>query len=221
MKNPTDVELAGVDSLKAIGVSLALDGKLEERQDVHIQAALLYTTKFGARRVRVHNLSLGVATELHNVFKSADMDCIMNLIMRQTVQKVFVTPLKAIREQASAKCVKILTAYRTHCATASSAGQLILPESLKLLPIYLLCMVKSRAFRGGKPVPPDLRVYTMRILNQIGVPESAAYMYPSLYDVTNFDPSIGSMNEFGIIILPPQVRVSADRMNSAGVYLAG
>jgi protein transport protein SEC24 len=221
MKNPTDVELAGIDSLKAIAVSIGLEGKLDERQDVYVQAALLCTTKYGSRRVRVHNLCLGVASQLHNVFKSADMDTICNLLMRQNVQKVFIQPLKTIRDTAILRCVKILTAYRTHCAVASAPGQLILPESLKLLPLYTLCLLKSRAFRGGKTVPPDLRVFTMRLINQLGVPESVLYMYPNLYDVTAFDPSVGERNEFGILILPPLIRVSSDRMNPAGVYLAG
>jgi protein transport protein SEC24 len=221
MKNPTDVELAGIDSLKAIGVLLQHDGKLDERQDVYIQAALLYTTQYGQRRVRVHNLSLGIASQLSTVFKSAEMDTTLNLIMRQTVQKAFLSPLKNIRDQASQRCIKILTAYRTNCAANSSSGQLILPEALKLMPLYTLCLLKSRAFRGGKPVHPDARVYTMRLINQLGVPELVTYVYPTLYDVSLYDPMIGELNEHNLTILPPVLRVSADRMNPAGVYLAG
>lgn len=221
MKNSTDVELAGIDSLKAFGVALQHDGKLDERQDVHIQAALLYTTQYGNRRVRVHNLCLGVASQLSLVFKCADVDSSINLILRSTVQKAFVTPLKTILEQASQRCVKILTAYRTHCAASTSPGQLILPESFKLLPLYTLCMLKSRAFRAGKPVSPDYRVYTMRLINQLGVSETIAYMYPSMYDMTNFDPAVGERNEHGLVILPPVIRVSAERMRTQGIYLVG
>lgn len=48
------------------------------------------------------------------------------------------TPLSQIREQVTNVCVNILHSYRKFCATVSSSGQLILPEALKLLPLYTL-----------------------------------------------------------------------------------
>ena len=221
MKNATDVEVAGIDSLSAYGIGIAHDGKLDERSDVYVQAALLYTTSDGHRRVRVHNLMIGIASQLSNVFRNAEMDTIMNFWTRAVVQETFVTPLKAIRDKLSQRCIKILAAYRSHCAASSSPGQLILPESLKLLPLYTLCLLKSRAIRGGKLVPSDLRVYTMKLLNSLGVAETVAYFYPKLYDVTHYDPKYGQPNEFGLVQLPPIIRVSAERLNPAGVYIAG
>ncbi|KAJ3332353.1 COPII coat Sec23p-Sfb3p heterodimer component, partial [Kappamyces sp. JEL0680] len=58
MKNATDIECAGIDSLKSFACVLKHEGKLDERQDSFVQAALLYTTADGHRRVRVHNLAL-------------------------------------------------------------------------------------------------------------------------------------------------------------------
>jgi protein transport protein SEC24 len=40
-----------------------------------------------------------------------------------------------------------LFAYRRHCAQAANPGQLILPEALKLLPLYCLALTKFPAFR--------------------------------------------------------------------------
>eukprot|EP00842_Homolaphlyctis_polyrhiza_P001198 jgi/Hompol1/2079/HPOL_003785-RA len=82
MKNSTDVEFAGIDSLKAIGVALKHDGKLDEKLDTHIQAALLYTTAEGQRRVRVHNLSLANTSQLANVFRFAEMDTSINFFCK-------------------------------------------------------------------------------------------------------------------------------------------
>ena len=39
-------------------------------------------------------------------------------------------------------CIDILHVYRKKCASATSSGQLILPESLKLLPLYTLSLLK-------------------------------------------------------------------------------
>ena len=45
---------------------------------------------------------------------------------------------------------QILACYRKNCSTPAPMGQLILPESMKLLPLYANCVVKSDALQGGK-----------------------------------------------------------------------
>lgn len=49
--------------------------------------------------------------------------------------------------------IDMLYAYRKYCAAHSSAGQLILPESMKLLPLYLSVVNKLAAFVVNKPAP--------------------------------------------------------------------
>lgn len=51
--------------------------------------------------------------------------------------------------QLDGECVRILAAYRKHCASSASPGQLILPESFKVLPLYMLGLKKSAAMRRG------------------------------------------------------------------------
>ena len=46
--------------------------------------------------------------------------------------------------------VKITEKIRKNCASPSSAGQLILPECMKLLPLYTNCLMKSDALSGGR-----------------------------------------------------------------------
>lgn len=65
------------------------------------------------------------------------------------VAQAYETSLKDVREQYTNVCTNVLTSYRKHCASASSPGQLILPESCKLFPIYALSLLKNKAFRGG------------------------------------------------------------------------
>ena len=57
--------------------------------------------------------------------------------------------LPAVRDQVLASTAKMLTAYRKLCAAQIEAGQLILPESMKILPVYTLGLLKSAAFRAG------------------------------------------------------------------------
>ena len=59
---------------------------------------------------------------------------------------------KAVKDHLINNCAHILACYRKNCASPSSAGQLILPECMKLLPLYTNCLVKSDAIAGGADV---------------------------------------------------------------------
>ncbi|CAG8524509.1 10789_t:CDS:10 [Ambispora leptoticha] len=219
MRNSTDLELAGIDSDKAFGALLKYDGKLDEKSDAFIQCALLYTTSTGERRVRTHNLSIPVTTLLGNVFRHADMDTTVNFLAKQAVSNTVTKPLREIRDQLTDKCVKILMSYRRHCASASSAGQLILPEAFKLFPLYTLTMLKSKALRGGGNLTSDIRVHFMRLIKSIGVAESIVLFYPRMFPVHNLPEKIGYPDEHGRVKLPPSIRVSISRLESGGAYL--
>ena len=149
MKNATDIECAGIDSLKTFGISLKHDGKLSEKNLVYVQAALLYTTIDGFRRVRVHNTAFSVTSQLSILFRGSSLETSFCLLTREMVQKAVSMPLSTIRTDLTDRIIKILVSYRANCASPSSPGQLILPESFKLGPITALTLLKTRAFRLG------------------------------------------------------------------------
>jgi protein transport protein SEC24 len=83
MSNYTDVELAGIDEDKAIAISMKHDGKLEDDRGVSFQAALLYTTKDGRRRVRVHNLNIPVTEHIADVFRQGDHEATVSFLAKK------------------------------------------------------------------------------------------------------------------------------------------
>jgi protein transport protein SEC24 len=82
MKGTTDLELAGIDSEKALAIHVKHDGKLENNVEAGFQCALLYTTAFGQRRIRVHNLAIQTCTTLDQVFRFAEMDTTLNFMAK-------------------------------------------------------------------------------------------------------------------------------------------
>ncbi|KAG0317714.1 COPII coat Sec23p-Sfb3p heterodimer component [Dissophora globulifera] len=222
MKNSTDLELAGLDSEKAFGVLVKHDGKLDEKTEASFQVALLYTTADGRRRVRVHNFSTPITTLLGNVFRWADMDTTINFLSKGAISQALSKPLNEVREALTEKCVKILSAYRRNCASSTAPGQLILPESFKLFPLYTLALLKSKMLRAGRDIHSDLRVSQMRMIKSMGVSESIVFFYPRMVAVHAMtdDGKVGVVNPMsGRVFLPPLVRVSYARLNPAGAYL--
>jgi protein transport protein SEC24 len=90
MKNSTDIELAGIDQDKAIAFIVKHDEKLDTKLDASFQCAMLYTTAAGQRRVRVINLSLPVTDNIGSVFRSAQMDVTLNLLMKQGINLLYI-----------------------------------------------------------------------------------------------------------------------------------
>lgn len=55
--------------------------------------------------------------------------------------------LQAAKEGAMREAVDVLNSYRKNCSGQSGPGQLVLPERLKLAPLYILALSKTPTFR--------------------------------------------------------------------------
>ena len=62
--------------------------------------------------------------------------------------------LKKARDTLQTTCVEALYEYRVACAARSPPGQLILPESIKLLPLLVLGAFKGSLLRSASPQAP-------------------------------------------------------------------
>lgn len=150
MSNTTDIELGSIDCDKGVAVEIKHDDKLTEEEGVYIQVALLYTSCSGQRRLRVLNLSLKTCSQMADLYRSCDLDTLINFFAKQSVYKLLENNPKAVKDNIVNRGAQILANYRKNCASPSSSGQLILPECMKLMPLYVNCLLKSDALSGGE-----------------------------------------------------------------------
>lgn len=179
----SDVEVACVNAGNSMAVELRYDDKLSENEFAVIQVAILYTSVSGERRVRCHNMALPTCTTVADVFRSACCDSLMNLLVRQSIasMKSGEHSAQQIKEGLIQRTVKILTSYRRHCAQpGSSLGQLILPEALKLLPVYLTGALKCDAIDGGPEMAPDDKAFAQIRTLGANIRNLQAIIYPKL-----------------------------------------
>lgn len=121
------------------------------------------------------------------------------------------SPVKSVRDTLITQCAQILACYRKNCASPSSAGQLILPECMKLLPVYLNCVLKSDVLQPGAEVTTDDRAYVRQLVTSMDVAETNVFFYPRLLPLTKSP--IESTTE------PPAVRASEERLSNGDIYL--
>ncbi|XP_062269997.1 protein transport protein Sec24C isoform X2 [Platichthys flesus] len=209
MSNTTDVELAGLDCDKAVTVEFKHDDKLSEETGALMQCAVLYTSCSGQRRLRVHNMAVNCCSQLADLYRNCETDTIINFFSKYAFRGVLTNQTKAVRDTLINQCAQILACYRKNCASPSSAGQLILPECMKLLPVYLNCVLKSDVLLPGADVSLDDRAYLRQLISGMDVSETHVFFYPRLLPLIKLESES----------LPMAVRDSEERLSKGGVYI--
>ncbi|WOL01376.1 protein transport protein Sec24-like [Canna indica] len=209
---PTDIDLPGIDCDKTIMVTFKHDDKFQDNAECAFQCAVLHTTVYGQRRIRVINLSLPCTNMLSSLFRSADLDTQFACFLKQAASSIPMSPLSQVREQIINLCINILYAYRKFCATVSSSGQLILPEALKLLPLYTLALSKSIGLQNDGRL--DDRSYWVSRVASLSISLAIPLVYPrmiSIHDLTTREDD-GSL-------LSSNIPLSSEHINDDGIYL--
>lgn len=212
MSNVSDMEIAAIDCDKSVALEIKHDDKLVPEEGVLIQVALLYTSSEGVRKLRVHNLSFQCTSQMQEIYRYCELDTLINYLSKQCAFKLLENSPKTIKDALISKTATILATYRKHCASpGSSIGQLILPECLKLLPLYVNSLIKCDAISGGPEIAVDDRSFAIYCTQIMDIPTSVVYFYPHLISLHDVDPDADD--------LPVQMRCSFEKFRPEGVYL--
>lgn len=211
MSTTTDIELGNIDCDKAVTVEIKHDDKLKEDDIAFFQCALLYTDWCGQRRLRVHNLALNCSTKYQDLYRSCEIDTITAFFSKSIAKASLTMSYKSIREAFIHQCAVVLACYRKQCSQQSPPGQLILPENLKLLPMYANCLLKSDALLSPPIVSLDEKCWLLYSLLATPTSQTGAFFYPRMYSLHDVD--VGGKG------LPPVMRCTGQKLQDNGVYL--
>uniref|UniRef100_A0A4W5REA6 SEC24 homolog D, COPII coat complex component n=1 Tax=Hucho hucho TaxID=62062 RepID=A0A4W5REA6_9TELE len=209
MNNTTDVEMAAVDCDKAVTVEFKHDDTLSEETGALMQCALLYTTISGQRRLRIHNLSLNCSAQLSELYKSCETDALINFFTKSAYRAMLNQPLKTVRENLVNQAAHMLACYRKNCASPSAASQLILPDAMKVFPVYLNSLLKTGPLVGSAELSTDDRAHQRLSTTAMGVEDTQLLLYPRLIPLVRIS----------VDVVPTPVRCSEERLTDAGMFL--
>lgn len=168
--------------------------------DACVQCAILFTDSAGRRRIRVHTSFATKTSVLQDVFRHADVDAVASFLSKKAASAVLVggTSFTKACDALTEKTAQMLYVYRKFCTTASLSGQLILPEALKVLPVMMLGLTKSAAFRksalsvqSGDAVSVDERAATLSFLISAAPAEVSAMCYPRMWEIQEIGDVVG------------------------------
>ncbi|XP_076684300.1 protein transport protein Sec24AB isoform X1 [Andrena cerasifolii] len=211
------LSLPNVNPDAGFGMQISIEENLSDVQNVCFQAALLYTSSKGERRIRVHTLCLPVVSTLSDVLHSADQQCIVGLLSKMAVDRSQQSSLSDARDALINVAIDVLSAYKL--TQTAAAGGLLVPGSLKLLPLYIISLFKCLAFRSGTSTRLDDRVFAMCQLKTLPLFQLIQMIYPDLYPVHALEDRNSKDIDGKLCPQPPRLHLSAEKIHSRGAFL--
>jgi len=211
------LSLPNINPDAGFGIQVSVEEALTDTNTACFQAALLYTSGKGERRIRVHTLCLPVTPNMHEVIQGADQEAVVSLLAKMAVDRSLAASLSEAREALVTAVTDALGAYR---ATLSSPGAgLEAPLSLRLMPLLVLALLKHPALRSGLSTKLDERSYAMTQLKCLPLSQLITSLYPDLYAVHQLTDEGAIEQEEVVIPQPARLPLSAEHIDSSGVYL--
>ncbi|KAG9093067.1 COPII subunit [Ceratobasidium sp. UAMH 11750] len=187
---------------------------------VVMQTAVLHTTSFGERRIRVVTLALPTTSNVSELYASADQVAIATYLANKAVERSLSSKLDDARDAVTNKLVDILGTYKSTMTAAGSgaSAQLATSDNLKFLPLLCLGLIKHVGLRQSAQIPPDLRAYAQALLATLPSQQLMAYIHPAFYSLHNMPAECGTVGEHGII-MPPCLPLTSERLERHGLFL--
>lgn len=204
MRGADLLALPGVDSDKAFAFELKNDESLLTQATVSIQAALLYTTSSGERRIRVHTTCIPVTQSIGELFERVNVNAITNLLAKQAIIGVYKEGFEKAREFIRNRCVALLRTHRGALAKQQASPS----TELNVLPLMTLGLLKNGAFKEGAELRTDARAYLLASMYTMGIVEMETFVRPRMLPVHDMQDGVGLAKERAIA--PPPPAASAD-----------
>lgn len=221
MKNVDLMSVPVVDSESSFAAEFQLEKRelpAEIRQMV-VQAALLYTTSTGERRIRVFTHALPVSNSVPHIVRSIHLPSALALSAKAASVRATTVQLSEVRESLIEQCAAMMKGS----ATASAALGLSLPPNLADLPLWTLGLTKSDAFNGATTTPKltmDERVAALTLLRSGSIRLIQRFVAPLFIALHTLSPTDGLPDPAtGQIGIPQALLPSSEKIERHGVYL--
>ncbi|XP_026113373.1 protein transport protein Sec24B-like isoform X2 [Carassius auratus] len=212
------LSLANVNPDSGFAVQMSIEESLADTSLACFQAALLYTSSKGKRRIRVHTLCLPVVSQLSEVFAGADIQAITCLLANMAIDRSISSSLSDARDALVNAVVDCLTSYRANGSNIQPSG-LIAPAALRLFPLYVLALLKQKALRTGTSTRLDERVFSMCELKSQPLQQIMSMVHPDLYRIDNMTEQAALHLNDSVIPQPPLLQLTAEKLTREGAFL--
>ncbi|TSN86039.1 Protein transport protein Sec24C [Bagarius yarrelli] len=206
--------MAALDPHTALAFEFTHCKSLDETRGVAIQAVLSYSGFKGERRTRVHTVTLACSRSLIDTFRTSQAETLLTFYCKKMYCMALQRPLQCLREELQTEITEALACYRKHCSTTSvSPGQLVMPQFLKTLPVYINSLRKSEVLLPGLRSSVHQRLQLRSITVSMDTRSTAAQLYPLVL------PLLVNAEGDSVPSMDVTLRCSASSLQSDHLYL--
>ncbi|XP_035982985.1 protein transport protein Sec24B [Fundulus heteroclitus] len=212
------LSLANVNPDSAFAVQMSIEDSLADSSLACFQAALLYTSSKGKRRIRVHTLCLPVVSQLSDVYAGADVQAITCLLANMAIDRSISSSLSDARDALVNAVMDFVSAYKSSVSNLQQSG-VVVPAAMRLFPLYILALLKQKALRTGTSTRLDERTFAMCEFKTQPLPQLMRMLHPDLYRLDNMsDQGALHLNDT-VVPQPHLLHLSAERLSRDGAFL--
>ncbi|XP_075734980.1 protein transport protein Sec24A-like [Rhipicephalus microplus] len=174
----------------------------------------------GKRRIRVHTLCLPVTAMLQDILGSVDQEAVKGMLCKMAVDRSLSSSVVDAREAMVNACLDLIQAFKTTLSSGQAAALgLPIPHCARLVPLYVLALMKHTAFRVGISTKLDERVFAMEQMKMMPLSYLTTYIYPALYPLHMLDDQDALELEDGTLVCqPPRLQLSFENIDRHGCY---
>ena len=189
--------LPNCTSDSTFAIDLQYEDSFLSSEVVTVQAALLYTSSAGERRIRVHTMVVPVTQSLSEMVYSMDTDAAFNVLSKQAVEIACKTGFQNARDQVQNTAQMMYKACRAgqvhgqYGYQAQPQQEIEIPPPLLLVPCLAMSLQKNPVLRGGQDMRLDDRAYYHQRLLNMDVEDSKAFIYPRLFRIDDMTDDVG------------------------------
>jgi len=175
-----------------------------------IQSALLYTNSNGERRIRVNTWATATTQNFNEIANSIDVQATIAILANIAIEQ-------SVKDGSTLQEGRNM--LQKHCQQIVQTANVMSVEALQFLPLYIMGMLKSMAFRATNDVSGDLRTYLWMRLESLSVSQLAAFFYPRMMALQELADDVGLADEYGQCKLPDMLNLAAEVLSQEGVFL--
>jgi hypothetical protein len=224
-------QLGGCDPDYCYFYNMRLNEYFKNGQIVDIQLVILFDDNYSNRYLRIFNYSFEISSEVGKIFTNAEVDSISKAMIYKEISLIYRTDFKSVRNNLENKIINSFKYYRVKEKSSTPSNQLILPVSIRYLPLYVDSFLKTGILSNqNKPEMLNLLIYIMNKLLRDPIYSTTKFLYPKFYRIDNIEGeqtingmtinNIGLINEkYNIIQKPVLLRLSKDLIDFDCAYL--
>jgi len=226
-------QLGGCDPDYCYYYNMRLNETFKPGQKIDIQLVVLYDDNYSNRYLRIFNTSLEATNEVSKIFNNSEVDAVAKAMIYKEISLIFRTDFNNVKRNLEDKIINSFKYYRVKEKSETASNQLILPVSIRYLPLYIDSFLKTGILSNNQNKEMiNQIIYIMNKLLREPIYSTMKFLYPKFYRIDNIKgeqtninntikiENIGLINEkYNIIQKPLLLRLSKDVIDFDCAYL--